>query len=113
MVLPSAIPTSVMPYRHRAEIVGSVRYVDAIFPEESWDQKRGDIAREGAHIFAMGDDWVGKFDHLSDLCEVVYLPRTRDISSTEIKQLLHGMQEERIHELRRASEHLVQLVSAL
>ena len=105
--------TSVMPYRHRAEIVGSVRYVDAIFPEESWDQKRGDIAREGAHIFAMGDDWVGKFDHLSDLCEVVYLPRTRDISSTEIKQLLHGMQEERIHELRRASEHLVQLVSAL
>ncbi len=105
--------TSVMPYHHRAEIVGSVRYVDAIFPEESWDQKRGDIAREGAHIFAMGDDWVGKFDHLSDLCEVVYLPRTRDISSTEIKQLLHGMQEERIHELRRASEHLVQLVSAL
>lgn len=104
---------SVMPYEHRAEIVGSMQYVDAVFPEQSWDQKRQDIVRENATIFAMGDDWVGKFDHLSDLCDVLYLPRTRDISSTEIKQLLHGMQQERIHELRRASEHLVELVSSL
>jgi glycerol-3-phosphate cytidylyltransferase len=33
----------------------------------------------------MGDDWAGKFDHLKDLCEVVYLPRTPSISSTQIK----------------------------
>lgn len=105
--------TSLMPYAHRAEIVASVRYVDSVFPEDSWDQKRGDIVREGAGIFAMGDDWVGKFDHLGDLCKVVYLPRTRDISSTEIKQLLHGMQQERVHELRRATEHVLELVSAL
>ncbi|MDQ3288185.1 MAG: adenylyltransferase/cytidyltransferase family protein [Pseudomonadota bacterium] len=105
--------TSVMPYKHRAEIVGSVRYVDHVFPESTWGQKRDDITREGARIFAMGDDWVGKFDDLGDICEVVYLPRTRDVSSTEIRQLLHGMQQDRVHELRRAAEHVLQLVSAL
>lgn len=105
--------TSVMPYAHRAEIVGAVRYVDHVFPESNWDQKRDDIRREGARIFAMGDDWVGKFDDLGDVCEVIYLPRTRDVSSTEIRQLLHGMQQDRVHELRRASEHVLQLVDAL
>lgn len=105
--------TSVMPYQHRAEIVAASRYVDHVFPESSWDQKPADIKREGARIFAMGDDWVGKFDHLGDICEVVYLPRTRDISSTEIRQLLHALQQERVHELRRATEHLHQLVAAL
>lgn len=105
--------TTVMPYAHRAEIVAAVKYVDSVFAEESWDQKRGDILREGARVFAMGDDWVGKFDHLGDICEVVYLPRTRDISSTGIKQLLNGIQQDRVHELRRATEHVLQLVSAL
>lgn len=105
--------TSVMPYSHRAEIVASVRYVDDVFPECDWNQKRADIRREQARIFAMGDDWVGKFDDLGDVCEVVYLPRTRDISSTEIRQLLHGMQQERMHELKRATEHVLALVSAL
>lgn len=105
--------TSVMPYMHRAEIVRAVRYVDDVFPESDWEQKRADILREGAGIFAMGDDWVGKFDDLGDACEVVYLPRTRDISSTELRQLLHAMQQDRVHELRRATEHVLQLVSAL
>lgn len=105
--------TSVMPYAHRSEIVRAVRYVDDIFPESSWDQKRADIQRERAGIFAMGDDWVGKFDDLGDVCEVVYLPRTRDVSSTEVRQLLHGLQEERVMELRRATEHVLALVSTL
>lgn len=105
--------TTVMPYAHRAEIVGAVRYVDGVFPETCWEQKRDDIRREDARIFAMGDDWIGKFDDLSDLCEVVYLPRTRDVSTTEIKQILHGMQQERVHALRRATEHVLELVSAL
>lgn len=105
--------TSVMPYSHRAEIVASIRYVSDVFPESEWDQKRADIKREQARIFAMGDDWVGKFDDLGDICEVVYLPRTRDISSTEIRQLLNGMQQERMHELKRATEHVLSLVEAL
>ncbi len=102
-----------MPYEHRVGILRSLRYVDDVFPEVSWDQKREDIDRERAQIFAMGDDWVGKFDELGDICDVVYVPRTRDISTTEIRGMLHGLQQERVLELRRAAEHIVQLVSAL
>jgi glycerol-3-phosphate cytidylyltransferase len=105
--------TSVMPYPHRAEIVRAIRQVAGVFPECSWAQKRADIKREGADIFAMGDDWVGKFDDLSDICDVVYLPRTRDISSTDLRQLLQSMQQDRVQELRRATEHVLQLVSEL
>ncbi|PVA10941.1 glycerol-3-phosphate cytidylyltransferase [Pelagivirga sediminicola] len=78
----------VMPYEARVEILSACRHVDLVFPEESWDQKRGDIVKYGADVFAMGSDWTGKFDDLGDLCEVIYLPRTRDISTTEIKQLM-------------------------
>ena len=104
---------SAMPYDHRAGILRSIRYVDDVFPEDSWEQKREDIVREGARIFAMGDDWVGKFDDLGDICEVVYLPRTRDVSTTEIRQLLLTLQEERVLELRRALEHSLSLIRAL
>ena len=104
---------SAMPYAHRAGILQSVRYVDHVFPENNWEQKRDDIVREKAKIFAMGDDWVGKFDDLGDLCEVVYLPRTRDVSTTEIRQLLMSLQNDRLQEIRRALEHSLSLVSAL
>uniref|UniRef100_A4WZQ0 Transketolase n=1 Tax=Cereibacter sphaeroides (strain ATCC 17025 / ATH 2.4.3) TaxID=349102 RepID=A4WZQ0_CERS5 len=57
-----------------------------MFPEECWEQKRADIIRHNAAVLAMGDDWAGKFDHLSDLCRVVYLPRTANISTTELRQ---------------------------
>lgn len=103
---------SAMPYQHRVGILRALRYVDDVFPEASWEQKRADIAREGAQIFAIGDDWVGKFDDLGDICDVVYVPRTREISTTEIRQILHGLQQERVLEVRRAAEHLLQLVSA-
>ena len=104
---------SAMPYEHRAGILRALRYVDDVFPEHHWEQKRGDIAREQASIFAMGDDWVGKFDDLGDICEVVYLPRTRDVSTTSIRQVLGALHQERIQEVRRAGEHLLDLVSAL
>lgn len=104
---------SAMPYEHRAGILRAIRYVDAVFPEESWEQKRADIAREGAHVFAMGDDWVGEFDDLGDVCEVVYLPRTRDVSTTDIRQMLHGLQQERVSELRRVAQHMLTLASEL
>lgn len=76
-----------MPYDMRAEILGGVRGVDLIFPENTWQQKRDDIIKYNIDIFVMGDDWRGKFDDLSDLCRVVYLPRTPDISSTLIKTI--------------------------
>lgn len=97
---------TVMPYEHRAAILSSLRYVDKVFPEKSWDQKRGDIAREEVDIFAMGEDWAGKFDDLADVCDVVYLPRTQDVSTTEVRQWVNAMHAERIDELRHALERV-------
>lgn len=80
---------SVFPYEQRAEIVGSLGCVDMVFREETWDQKVADIQKYKAAIFAMGSDWEGKFDELKEHCEVQYLPRTKGISSTDIKTMLH------------------------
>jgi len=68
-------------------LLSAITYVDEIIPEESWDQKRSDVQTLGIDVFTMGDDWVGKFDFLSDLCEVTYLGRTPRISSTAIKNI--------------------------
>jgi glycerol-3-phosphate cytidylyltransferase len=84
-----------------------------VFPEDNWAQKRDDIVRERADIFAMGDDWVGRFDDLSDLCKVVYLPRTRDVSTTEIRQMVTALHAERVDELQRAVQHVQDLVTRL
>lgn len=86
---------TVMTYEQRKEILLSCRYVDEVFEESSWEQKREDIQREDASIFAMGDDWAGRFDDLQDITEVVYLPRTEDISTTEVKLLVKQMSLEK------------------
>ena len=104
---------SIMPYDQRVEILKACRYVDHVFPENSWDQKREDIRREKADIFAMGDDWLGKFDDLGDIVEVVYLPRTKDISTTEVRQLVRALHEEKINEIRSALQHLDNLIRSL
>lgn len=80
---------SILSYDARAEILRGVRGVDLIFPETDWNQKRTDIIKYNIDIFVMGDDWRGKFDDLSDLCQVIYLPRTPNISSSIIKHLLN------------------------
>jgi glycerol-3-phosphate cytidylyltransferase len=59
-----------------------------IIPENDWDQKIKDVQELKADVFVMGDDWKGKFDFLKPYCEVVYLPRTLDVSSTKTKQYL-------------------------
>jgi glycerol-3-phosphate cytidylyltransferase len=104
---------AIMPYEHRIEILKSVRYVDGVFPENSWEQKREDIIREGADIFAMGDDWVGKFDFLSDVCKVVYLPRTPEVSSTEVRQVIRALNNEKIGEIKNVIDHLNSLINQL
>ena len=101
---------SLVSYEHRAAILQSCRFVDGVFPEDSWDQKPGDIQRERADIFAMGDDWVGKFDDLGTLCRVVYLPRTENVSSTELRQVIDLFKQEEVHRLEASAEHLLQLV---
>lgn len=76
---------SVMTFQQRREILESCRYVDRVIPEENWAQKRTDIVNYNVSIFAMGDDWTGEFDDLGDLAQVVYLPRTEDVSTTELR----------------------------
>lgn len=72
-------------YDERKMILESIRYVDLVIPEESWEQKKEDVKLYKIDIFCMGDDWKGKFDFLNDFCEVTYLPRTNGISTTERK----------------------------
>ena len=77
-----------IPYEQRAEIVANIKCVDMVIPESSWEQKIEDIKKYNIDIFAIGDDWKGKFDFLKEYCEVVYLPRTKDISTTKLKKSL-------------------------
>jgi glycerol-3-phosphate cytidylyltransferase len=63
----------------------SIRFVDLVIPENNWEQKRDDILKYHIDIFTIGNDWNGKFDFLSDICKVVYLDRTPDICSTNIR----------------------------
>ena len=73
-------------YEQRKLMLEAIRYVDKVIPEENWEQKISDIKQYQVDTFVMGDDWKGKFDFLKDYCEVVYLPRTEGISSTQIKK---------------------------
>ena len=75
-------------YAQRKQMLEAIRYVDEVIPEENWEQKNTDVVKHGCDVFVMGDDWKGKFDFLKDKCEVVYLPRTPEISTTEIKKNL-------------------------
>jgi len=68
----------------RKEIIAALRCVDAVFDEESLEQKRDYVLKQGASVLVMGDDWAGKFDTLADVCELVYLSRTPAISTTEV-----------------------------
>ena len=68
----------------------AIKYVDEVLPEYTWEQKIDDVVNNNVDIFVMGDDWKGKFDFLKEEgCEVVYLPRTPEISSSQIKEDLH------------------------
>ena len=69
----------------RKNMLESIRYVDLVIPENTWEQKRTDIEKYHIDTFVMGDDWEGKFDDLKDLCDVVYLPRTPEISTTKLQ----------------------------
>lgn len=73
-------------YEIRKQLLESIRYVDLVIPENNWNQIINDIKEFGIDTFVMGDDWKGKFDFLKDYCEVIYLPRTKEISTTKIKK---------------------------
>lgn len=100
-------------YANRREILLALRLVDDVIPELNWNQKRKDIQQYGAHMLAMGDDWAGKFDELSDQVEVVYLPRTEAISTTEIKTVISKITEERLQTLDHALENASRIARSL
>lgn len=73
-------------YDERKRMLEALRAVDLVIPEENWEQKRTDVHLYQADVFVIGDDWKGKFDFLKEEgVEVVYLPRTPEISTTQIK----------------------------
>ena len=73
-------------YEESKRLVEAIRYVDLVIPEEDWEQKVNDVKEFKIDTFVIGDDWEGKFDFLKEYCEVVYLPRTPEISTTQIKK---------------------------
>lgn len=77
-----------MKYNDRKTIVEAIRYVDLVIPEENWEQKISDVQKYHVDTFVIGDDWKGEFDFLKDYCEVKYLERTPEISTTAIKAKL-------------------------
>lgn len=77
-------------YEQRKAMVEAIRFVDLVIPETNWEQKRTDVHDYDIDVFVMGDDWEGKFDFLKEEgVEVVYLPRTPEISTTQIKKDLN------------------------
>ena len=77
-------------YEKRKALVEAIRYVDLVIPEESWEQKVKDVHEYHIDTFVIGDDGEGKFDFLKDEgVEVIYLPRTPEISTSKIKNDLN------------------------
>jgi len=93
-------------YEERKFLLESIKYVDEVIAEETRDQKEKDIEKYKINTFVMWDDWEWKFDNLKKLCEVIYLPRTPDISTTKLKSLIWDMNNDNI-------EKLEEVISAL
>lgn len=77
----------------RMKIISSLKCVDEVFEEHSLELKRDYLIKHRADVLVMGDDWEGKFDCFKDICEVVYLPRTPSISTTEIIEVVRTRPE--------------------
>lgn len=75
----------------RMEIIRNIKCVDQVFLEESLEKKREYILKHKADILIMGSDWEGKFDEFNDICKVIYLPRTKGISSTMVKSVIKNI----------------------
>ncbi|CDL84101.1 glycerol-3-phosphate cytidylyltransferase [Xenorhabdus szentirmaii] len=100
-------------YEERKEIVESCKYVDMVIPENRWEQKRMDIINHKVDILGMGDDWAGHFDDLKDICEVIYLKRTENISTTKIKNKLSIITPQRLQELEKSVHNVFDIVKTI
>ena len=79
---------SKLSFEERCQIVKQISCVNEVMAENTWEQKIADIERLNIDVFAIGDDWKGHFDFLSEFCEVIYLPRTPLVSSTVIRETI-------------------------
>ncbi|ENM5780140.1 glycerol-3-phosphate cytidylyltransferase [Vibrio mimicus] len=100
-------------YEERKEILLSTKYVDEVFMESRWEQKINDIVSYKADIFAIGDDWKGKFDFLSEYCDVVYLERTDNISTTQIKSGLEKITDKDIEQLESKIHEIFEIIKVI
>ncbi len=105
--------SSFVEFEDRIEIIRGIKYVTHAIPEESWDQKLADIRKYNVSIFGIGDDWIGKFDHLKEHCEVRYIPRTEGVSTSEIKKALSVIDRDHVEDLKKAFDIISNLISKL
>ncbi|MGM0302687.1 glycerol-3-phosphate cytidylyltransferase [Enterococcus sp. AZ048] len=75
-------------YEKRKQLLEAIRYVDLVISEDCWEQKTFDIQKYHVDTFIMGDDWKGKFNFIAEEtdAEVIYLARTPEVSSSQIKE---------------------------
>lgn len=104
---------SIYKYQDRADIVAALEYVDCVIPEHSWKQKVQDIQKYNVDVFAIGNDWQGKFDELKSYCEVIYLPRTENISSTAVKESINALNAAKIDELKTALDGIKAIINTI
>ena len=86
---------SILNYLQRKEILESIKYIDKVIPERNWNQKINDIKKYKVDVFTMGGDWRDKFNFLKKYCEVKYLPRTKNISTSLLKKI-YGQSKKRL-----------------
>lgn len=101
---------TVIPHADRLAIIESLSCVDLAISEHSWEQKIQDIKKYNVDIFAMGDDWTGKFDNLKAYCEVIYLKRTEGVSSTQLKETLKVLDKNHIEEIKNSLDKISSIV---
>lgn len=80
--------TSFYSFEIRKKMLSAIKYVDEIFIQNSFEQKTDDIKKYKVDILVSSEDWLGKYDYLKTLCEVVYLKRTPEISTSKLKSLM-------------------------
>jgi glycerol-3-phosphate cytidylyltransferase len=97
---------TIVPFSQRKEIVENIKDVYKVIPENNWKQKTKDIKKYNVDVFIMGNDWKGKFDDLKKYCKVIYLPRTKKTSTTEMKSLFNSINEKSIKNIENSLEML-------
>ncbi len=104
---------SLYSFEERSKIVSALKCVDQVIAESDWQQKATDIEKYNIDIFGIGSDWQGKFDHLKEHCEVVYLSRTPNISTTDLKKSLSRIDSESIQMIKQGLDNVLELVKTI